>query len=108
MSCTLYASVILTPVLLEFRCHEQRHDVDAGYISERCLPDDILIASPTRRGKRTGCPLHFDCYVERARLRLNISPIYHVVYRAPWESRCSYHLAEDAERETRHRRHGEA
>ena len=36
------------------------------------------------------------------------SQTYDGVYRAPWERRCGYHRAEDAEIETQHRRHGAA
>ena len=39
---------------------------------------------------------------------MGTSPIYHAVYRAPWGGRCGYHRAEDAERETQHRRHSAA
>ena len=39
---------------------------------------------------------------------IGTSPINHAVDRAPWGGRCGYHRAENAEGETRHRRHGAA
>ena len=39
---------------------------------------------------------------------MGTSPVYHAVYRAPWGRRCGYFRAEDAGRETRHRRRGTA
>ena len=40
---------------------------------------------------------------------MGVSPdLHHAIYGAPWGRRCDYHRAEDAERETRHPRHGAA